>query len=286
LTVPEEIASDLESKLNFRIKTFEKSAGGCINQGGKLRTSSEDFFLKWNDVSRFPGMFDAEAKGLNCLLQTGAFTIPKVISIGQTTSFQYLLLEFIESVPKRSDYWKHFGEGLAKLHLTTSTVYGLDHDNYIGSLPQRNYSGDNWIEFLIKNRLQPMLASAINTLGMSVYDKFEKLYLRLPDLLLIEKPSLLHGDLWSGNILTDNQGWPCVIDPSVYFGNREVDLAMTRLFGGFDKSFLEVYNSHFPLISGYERRFLIYQLYPLMVHVNLFGKSYLPGVVSILNQFV
>jgi protein-ribulosamine 3-kinase len=270
------------------IKDFILVGGGSINQGGKLSTSVGTFFLKWNDAHTLPGMFAAEAKGLSLLRDTRTLYIPDVVASGEDSSDQFLLLEYLEPAHRPKDYWERAGQELAQLHATTGPSFGLDLANYIGSLPQANTLHDSWIQFFIRQRLQPQLTRArqAGLADTALVNQFETLYTRLPDLLPEEKPSLLHGDLWSGNIMAAQQGIPCLIDPAVYFGHREVDLAMTTLFGGFEPAFLEAYLEAWPLLPGYRDRFNLYNLYPLLVHVNLFGKSYLSQINSVLRQFL
>jgi protein-ribulosamine 3-kinase len=286
--IPAEIISDLELKLQVKVNGFAPSTGGCINNGGRLEASGGQFFLKWNELTAFPGMFETEANGLKLLTNAKAIRVAEVVLRGDTNSHQYLVLEFINSKTINAQYWSTFGRQLAMLHKSTNIHFGLDHDNYIGSLRQFNRLNDNWSTFFMTQRLEKMAELAVNKglIDHSLVSKFQILYKSINTILTDEKPALLHGDLWAGNLIIDSSGNPCVIDPSVYYGNRETDLAMTTLFGGFDHRYLEAYNEEFPLISGYQSRFRVYQLYPLMVHLNLFGKSYLPRVVSILDDFV
>lgn len=268
------------------ILDFSFIGGGCINNGGKLKTSAGTFFLKWNDAQQFPGMFEAEAKGLALLAAPNVIKIPTVAGFGSNGAYQFLLLDYIDSGQPSHNYWQQLGIQLASLHKNTQTHYGLDHDNYIGSLPQSNNKRTSCIEFFIEERLNPQLKLAQDQTKVvdSVFiKKFESLYRKLPSLLIEEKPALLHGDLWDGNLIADANGQPCLIDPAVYFGNREADLAMTQLFGGFSGEFYSSYHEAFPLQPGYQQRFDIYNLYPLLVHVNLFGESYLRQVESILK---
>src|SRR5688572_26985636 len=229
------------------IKDFTFSSGGCINQGGRLQTSKGVFFLKWNNERKFPGMFQAESKGLQLLHAQNSVRIPKVIGCITVGSHQLLLLEFIEQHSRAKNYWQQLGAGLANLHRCTSNSFGLDHHNYIGSLTQINSRSFSWTEFFVEQRLHVQLKQAVDA-GAAPIDwnrKFELLYGKLPSLLPLEKPSLLHGDLWSGNLINDDKGEPCLIDPAVYYGNREADLAMTKLFGGFDDEFYFHYNQAF-----------------------------------------
>jgi protein-ribulosamine 3-kinase len=287
--VPSSVVEGIQKILNLSdpsfIQEFSFSGGGCINNGGKIRTASGIFFLKWNDEKKFPGMFAAEHKGLQLLGEQNKIRIPNVVGDGTQGSHQFLLLEFIDQKSKSKNYWELVGTRLALLHQTTHKEFGLDHDNYIGSLRQFNRSTARWIDFFIHERLNVQLQLAIDN-GIAPTGwrkKFESLYLKLPELVPSEPPSLLHGDLWSGNLITDERGEPCLIDPAVYFGNREADLAMTRLFGGFSEVFYSTYQDAFPLAPGFEERIDLYNLYPLLVHVNLFGGSYVHSVDSIVT---
>lgn len=262
-------------------------AGGCINNGGKLETSVGSFFIKWNDIENLSGMFDAEAKGLHLLSTTRTLAVPNVVGTASTDLHQFLLLEFVESNLPSKNFWNVLGNQVAALHKIKNECYGLSRDNYIGSLPQKNERRKSWVDFFIELRLLPQLSRAIDSclIDSSASKKFEILFNKLPSLLPVEEPSLLHGDLWSGNVIADHHGAPCVIDPAVYFGHREVELAFTNLFGGFGIAFYESYEDAFPLTPGFEQRIDLYNLYPLLVHVNLFGGSYWRHVMTILNSF-
>ncbi|MFZ6010650.1 MAG: fructosamine kinase family protein [Bacteroidota bacterium] len=286
--LPPTIAKEIEASLGLRVQNFSGIIGGCINQGGRLKTSDGDFFLKWNDAKKFPGMFAAEARGLKILQQPRAIRIPDVIYVTEATPYQFILLEWIEQRSRLNTYWTTLGSQLATLHRHSCATFGLDHDNYIGSLLQCNQPATNWIDFFIRHRLQAQLqlGERKGLASVSLQNNFEKLFAKLHSILPEEKPSLIHGDLWSGNLITDHDGKPCLIDPAVYFGCRETEIAMTQLFGGFGSEFLESYYETFPLLPQFEERLELYKLYPLLVHVNLFGLGYLPQVVSILKRFV
>lgn len=287
-SVPSEIAREIEARTGSTITRFSFASGGCINHGGTCKTETGSFFLKWNCQQKFPGMFEVEAKGLSLLKRSTSLHIPDVIHFGISGPYQFLLLENIEEGRRASDYWKSFGVGLAQLHRTSADHFGLDHDNYIGSLPQSNEKTQSWLEFFTEQRLRKQLRRAIDQrkLNDDTAQKFEALFKKLPTLLTHEPPSLLHGDLWGGNIMTNARGQPSLIDPAVYFGHREADLAMTTLFGGFDGAFVDHYNDAYPLLPGYEERFELYNLYPLLVHVNLFGGGYARQVAATLDRFV
>ncbi|MGV3559756.1 fructosamine kinase family protein [Larkinella arboricola] len=261
-------------------------AGGNINTAAQVFSSEGLYFVKWNPEDR-TDMFACEARGLDLLRATDSTYIPEVIGYGKYRDKAYLVLEYIDPVVPKTDYWESFGQSLALLHSHTQSKFGLNFDNYIGSLPQHNQLTDNGIAFYIEQRLQPLAGMALykGLLSKGLYDKFQKLYQRLPDLLPSERPALLHGDLWSGNVMVNENGDVALIDPAVYYGLREAELAFTRLFGGFDERFYDAYNEAFPLEDGFQERIPIYNLYPLLVHLNLFGTGYLSGIERVLNRF-
>lgn len=289
--IPSSVLEGVKKQLNIHDPTsildFSFASGGCINQGGRLKTMRGDFFLKWNEVKKFPRMFEAESKGLQLLWQQHAINIPEVIGFGEEGPYQFLLLEYIDQNPPAKNYWQQLGERLASLHRCSNTFFGLDHDNYIGSLIQYNHPHSFWVTFFIEQRLSVQLKLAVDSrlMDSASIKRFEVLYSKLPSLLPEEKPALLHGDLWSGNVISDDTGEPCLIDPAVYYGNREADIAMTKLFGGFEREFYTSYHKTFPLEPGYDKRMDLYNLYPLLVHVNLFGGSYKNSVENILKAF-
>jgi len=261
--------------------------GGSINEAVKAETSKGSFFVKWNHSGKYPGMFEAESKGLRLLAEAGELQIPEIISCATREETAFLVLEFIAPEKPAVNFWDDFGRSLARLHKHTFEKFGLDHGNYIGSLPQSNVQHKTWTEFFIRERLEPQirLAKNNNRIGRSVVQQFDNLFKHLPEIFPAERPSLLHGDLWNGNYLVNSKGKSVLIDPAVYFGHREMDLAMTRLFGGFDMEFYHSYNAEFPLEKDWKSRTDICNLYPLMVHVNLFGGGYLAQVEEIIKQF-
>lgn len=275
------------SKHESIVIAIENIAGGCINETVKIETTSGNYFLKWNSKKSYPGMFEAERKGLTLLNQQKALKIPFVITSCETENQAFLLLEYIESGSKAENFWNDFGKSLATLHKTTAPEFGLDHDNYIGSLAQSNLQNKSWTSFFIQERLEPQikLARDKGQIETKIIEGFANLYKKLEEIFIPEPPALIHGDLWSGNFTTTEKGLPCIFDPAVYFGHREMDIAMSRLFGGFDQQFYNSYNSHFPLQKGWEERIDICNLYPLLVHVNLFGGGYLQQIKMILKKF-
>ena len=273
-------------KRELRIFAIKPVVGGDINAAAKLITSMGNFFVKWNDANKFPGMFQKEAKGLKKLKEAECIKIPEIIGADEAENYSFLLLEFIEQGKTHNNFWSEFGTSLAKLHQNTHDYFGLDHDNYIGSLHQSNAQHDNWITFFIEERLQTQLRLAYdsNLLNKDVLKATERLFKVLNEIFPKEPSALLHGDLWSGNFMIDFEGNPCLVDPAVYYGHREVDIAMTRLFGGFSNDFYSSYNNEWPMENNWEDRMDIYNLYPLLVHVNLCGGGYVSQVNSILSR--
>lgn len=262
--------------------------GGCINNGAKVETSQGVFFLKWNDGNAFPGMFQDEARGLRLLADAGAIRIPEVVSVLDGGDHEGLLLEYIPSRRSTPLSGERLGRQLAELHRTRGESYGLDHDNWMGSLRQYNEPCDDLIDFFIRRRLEPQvdLAFSKGAFSDTFSGQLDRLFEKLPDLLVKESPCLIHGDLWGGNYMVTESEEPVLIDPAVAYGHREMDLAMTTLFGGFPDTFYDVYQETYPLEDGYRDRMDIYNLYPLLVHVNLFGGGYAAQVRSIVSRFV
>lgn len=280
---------DYLTEAGYQLKAFKSVSpvgGGSINDAFKLSTESEEFFLKTNSRSRYPNMFELEQEGLYALRRSGSFRIPRVILVDHWEDRSFLLMEYVAEGNKGRDFWPEFGAMLAKLHRTTADSFGYNRDNYIGSLPQVNSRSASWAEFFIGQRLEPQLRMAGNLLNRTDYRNFDKLFHRLEQLVPEEDPALLHGDLWGGNYLADEEGHPVLIDPAVYYGHREVDLAMMHLFGGFNSEVFEHYHREFPLEQGWQNRIDLHNLYPLLVHVNLFGGSYLQSVRSNLKRYL
>ncbi len=290
---PQRIENEILKILNYlykreiRIFAIQSVSGGDINSAVKVISSIGNFFVKWNNADKYPQMFQKEAEGLKLLEGTHQLKSPQIIAADEIGEYSFLILEFIQTGKIHSKFWIQFGTSLAKIHQHTHEFFGLDHDNFIGSLPQSNNPHKEWISFFVEERLNTQLRLAYDTnlINKLVLRGFERLFKVLNEIFPEEPPALLHGDLWSGNFMIDFQGNPCLIDPAVYYGYREMDLAMSRLFGGFDPSFYEAYHECFPLDKGWEQRIEICNLYPLLVHANLFGGHYVSQVASILNKF-
>jgi fructosamine-3-kinase len=268
------------------MKSYQLVAGGNINNAVKLETDHGDFFLKWNESAE-EDFFTKEAQGLSMLRATKAVKTPRVIGEGIAQQKPFLLLQYLQPYPASGQYWTILGTSLAALHRHTNRQFGLSNNNYIGSLIQKNNFANDWIDFFVENRLEVQLGLAFynGLITRSFMEKFRRIYAVLPGAIPTESPALLHGDLWSGNLVASRKG-PFFVDPAVYYGHREMDLAFTLLFGYFEKQFYQAYNEAFPLETGFEERADLYNLYPLLVHTNLFGTSYLAGIERTLRKYL
>ncbi len=288
MTPSKGIIAIVEEHLSTAITGSRFVSGGSINIAYELQTATGKYFLKVNHRTLYPGMFEAEAQGLKLMTETGTVRVPTIILQGDSGNESFLLLEWIDSRRGSVQATSLLGSQLAKMHQSTAGSFGLDHDNYMGSLPQSNRRHNKWSDFFVQERLQPMVSLAVDKrlLEYAEAGNFEKLYAKMPELFEEEAPALLHGDLWSGNYLTTPADEPYLIDPAVYYGNREVDLAMTMLFGGFSNEFYIAYNETFPVAKGWHQRVDLWNLYPLLVHLNLFGAGYLGRVKDALNSYL
>jgi len=281
----------LEEIVKEKIIRTSPVSGGCIANSKKIELDSgKKFFLK-HLLNENSGIFESEALGLETLLKSASIKVPEIISRGK----DFLLLQWIEvgrKVPDSS--MEKLGYQFAKLHRFHAEKFGFHVDNFLGNTLQSNLptsdGSKNWAIFFTENRLlyQIELVKKNGYSTQKLLKLLDNLIIKIPEILsgTEEKPSLLHGDLWSGNYLIDETGEPWLIDPAVYFGHREADLAMTSLFGGFSKTFYSAYESEFPLSPGYSEREPLYQLYHLMNHLNLFGTGYYGQVISIMERYV
>ncbi|HPQ22206.1 MAG TPA: fructosamine kinase family protein [Saprospiraceae bacterium] len=260
--------------------------GGDINQSFLVIANKTKYFVKVNNDPSSAAMFMSELNGLKTLDNTKSIRVPHMIGKGELGSYSYLILEWIENQMKDDVFWEHLGRDLARLHETRHEKFGLDEDNFIGGLPQCNEWKEKWVDFFLENRIEPLVKMARDEglISSDVCHKFEKCSIRLIDIMPLENPSLVHGDLWSGNIMCNNSSENVFIDPAVYYGHREMDIAMTVLFGGFSPIFYDSYQEYFPMMSGWQDRLRYYNLYPLLVHLNLFGMEYLPRIKDILSS--
>ena len=285
-----DLKSRLEKILSEPIKSTSSVSGGCIADSRKLQLKSgKVYFLKQLRGSS-PGAFDAEECGLEELRKSGAVNVPEIVCKGP----DFLLLQWIEAGYSRSSSsMEMLGRQFAELHRYRGKKFGLSEDNLLGDSLQSNKPSKegrlNWAKFYVENRLEFQTSLAVKNgyATPELKNLMDNLIKKVPDLIsgTEEEPSLLHGDLWSGNYLIDESGIPWLIDPAVYYGHREADLAMTSLFGGFSNTFYSAYKSSYPISSGYAEREPLYQLYHLLNHLNLFGTGYYGQVISILKRY-
>ncbi len=261
--------------------------GGDINQTFLIHTSKGRFFLKLNAALFGHDFFEKEARGLATLANAGAMKVPRPLFDGKFHQQIYLVMEYLEKGPPKEDFWTNFGSSMANLHRNSADQFGLEYNNYIGKLHQQNNYTDNFADFYTNQRILPLVSKAMKHKMLQGDDisNAENLCRKLSDIIPEEKPSLLHGDLWKGNFMSMANGHVAIFDPSVYYGHREMDLAMTMLFGGFEESFYQAYTDSSPLTPGFDDRKEIFQLYPLLVHLLLFGGPYYQQVRNILQKF-
>ena len=323
MRLPDPVRDGVETALRSRtgrsetIRDVSPVGGGCISPVGRVTMESGDvYFLKHGTPDLPGGLLSAEARGLRALGEAGAVRVPEVVASsddpGQASSPEWLLLEWLEPGASQTEFafefefegsglrpsqgghrmssWAALGVQLAALHRHRADAFGAAQDNFIGSLAQGNGWVESWPAFWRDRRLEPQLRMAVDGgyFEAGVRDRFGRLFGEMDDRVGVgdeEGASLLHGDLWSGNVHMMSDGSPAIIDPSVYHGHREVDLAMADLFGGFGAGFRAAYEEAWPLEPGYEPvRRSVYQLYYLLVHVNLFGSGYVGRTVSALDR--
>ncbi|PKA83325.1 hypothetical protein ATE92_1477 [Ulvibacter sp. MAR_2010_11] len=277
------LLQEIASQNHLQLSETVRLSGGDINDVFLLKCPSESYVVKLNCASKFPDLFEAEAKGLQLLTSTNSFKIPSVIAEGSFENSSYLLMEYIPSGKASAHFWTIFAEKLAALHGNTQQYFGLDHNNYIGNLPQTNKLKESPSEFYITQRLEPQLRLA-ETKGYS-FSNMDAFFKNSTILVPNEPPSLIHGDLWNGNYMIDETGAPVLIDPAAAFAPREMDLAMMQLFGGFSDEVYFKYHEIFPLYEGFKERTSLWQLYYLLVHLNLFGSSYFSQVKAIIKKY-
>lgn len=290
MALPAALASYLEAHLGQITETVPVS-GGDISQAARVRLAGgAQILVKWRSGS-LPGLFSAERRGLELLRAAGALRTPEVLAQAEATATYpaFIALEWLNSGSKSNRSAEALGHGLAAQHRVLASFFGLDHANFIGANPQPNEPGDNWVSFFREQRLgfQMELAGRNGFLPVQRARRLEVLLARLGGWLPAHPSvSLLHGDLWGGNWLATASGEAVLIDPAVYYGHREADLAFTELFGGFPAAFYAAYQASWPLDRGYEERKDLYNLYHLLNHLNLFGEGYGGSVDSILQRFV
>ena len=297
MTLPPPLRDQLTAILGGPIEHLNAVFGGDINQAAHITCNGTAYFVKWHYKAP-PLMFPAEAHGLRLMAETHEIRVPAVIAQGDETDDcpAFLALEWIELGNKRGagrDTMTQFGEQLAAMHRHHADQHGLDQDNFIGRLPQPNTQTGSWAEFYRDQRIgyQMAIARQLGRLPKHREDLLTRLMDRLPDLLAADQnsngipASLIHGDLWGGNYVVDREGNAVLIDPAVCYGHREMDLAMSELFGGFSSQFYAAYRAAYPA-PGYDDRRALYQLYYIIVHLNHFGESYGGRVDSLAAHYV
>ncbi len=269
------------------LQDFQFLYCGNFNLAARVTTKKGKYFIKWNKGDH-EGMFESEAKSMELIRATNTIFVPKVYGYGKKTDGAYLMLDFVAESKKKPDFWENFGHKLAELHSNTSDKHGLHFNNYIGSLRQINDFTEDGIQFYLDKRLSWQLDRAYKAkiVDYKLYIDLNNLFSKIPSLFPNEKPSLLHGDLWAGNMMVANNGQAALVDPSTYYGLREAEIAYTTLFGGFKNRFYEAYNEIKPLEPGFKDRIDLYNLYPLLAHTNLFGGSYLESIKRIVKKYI
>jgi fructosamine-3-kinase len=292
-TLPASVTAGVEAALSaagqrFSIRSVAPVGGGCINHGARVQADDDSvYFLKWN-ASAPQGLFAAEWDGLEALAAAGSIRVPGLVAVSADgDSPAWLLMEYLSPGRPAPDFDDRLGRGLAKLHRSgTDRSFGWHRDNWIGSLPQDNTPGTSWAKFWRDRRLVPQLDRALHGghFRGRARSELERLIDLVPSALSDigeERCHLLHGDLWNGNVFACGDGRPTLIDPAVYRGHGEVDLAMSELFGGFGEGFFAAYDEVITLPREYSAfRRALYQLFYLLVHVNLFGASYEAGSLA------
>lgn len=287
--IPKSIQKTLENEFDVEIKSESTVSGGSINRAHKLETNKNTLFLKWNQ-SAPDDFFEVEAKGLELLSSADSgLRIPTVMAWQRpnTNTPGFLVLEYIEEGSGSPSDSFQFGVDLAKLHSNHSEQFGLSYDNYIGSLHQKNGEYSDWIDFFVEKRIQPQLKMAIDSgkLSQALLKNWKRIINQLDGIIPPCTPSLIHGDLWGGNYLFNSEGKAVLIDPAVYYGHPEMDLAFSKMFGGFSSPFYEGYQSVSPFENGFFDRVPVYNMYPLLVHVNLFAGHYTSQFSRFLQSF-
>lgn len=273
----------------FHLQNQTGVGGGCINQACRVTDGDRTYFVKTNSASRL-SMFEAEYAGLSEMHASATIRVPKPVCVGSESSTAYLVMEFLPLGGSGSGHSiEQLGQRLAAMHRTTQGQYGWHRDNTIGSTPQINDYQNDWLTFWRENRLAYQLSLAARQgYGGRLQQRGEKLLDVLDVFFSNHHPeaSLLHGDLWSGNYGVLQSGEPVIFDPAVYYGDRETDLAMTELFGGFPVRFYDAYHDAYPLDDGYAQRKILYNLYHILNHLNLFGSGYLGQAEGMIDRLL
>ena len=276
------------TEVPFAVSSVKPVSGGSIHQAWHIDDGVRHFFVKTSATAVAP-MLAAEACGLQALSAAAVVRTPTFVAQGQTSSGAFLVLEHFDLGPLDQRGGALLGAALAQLHRSTGSAYGWSEDNFIGATPQHNAMHPSWPHFFGENRLRPQLErardkgmdQALTAKGAALIERIGALFIDYRPM-----PSLLHGDLWSGNAAQGSDGAPAIFDPACYWGDRETDLAMAELFGGFPTSFFTAYRAAWPLDPGYESRKPLYNLYHILNHFNLFGNAYLGQAQRMIDRLL
>ena len=272
---------------SFTVDTQRSIGGGCISQAVRVSDRQRSFLVKINEASQL-SMFEAERDGLKAMYNSQTIRVPQPWCCGVLQSHAYIVMEWLELTGQgASESWQRMGSQLAAMHQVTSDRgFGWHRDNTIGATPQQNGWLESWVEFWRDRRLGPQFELAHDKGGS--FPRRDQLMSAIPRLLKghTPRPALLHGDLWSGNAAITGAGEPVILDPATYYGDPEADLAMTELFGRFPSAFYQAYTAARPIEAGYEQRKVLYNLYHILNHFNLFGGSYGTQANSMINQIL
>ena len=268
----------------FTVNNYHSVRGGCINQGYKITDNDRSYFVKLNQASQIE-MFAAEALGLKQTIATNTIRVPKPICWGITGNKSYIAMEWLEFASGEGKSWEEMGRKLAAMHrVKVSYEFGWEVNNTIGATPQINTKTANWPDFFAEHRIGYQIKLARRKGGNFATEIIEIVRKKLADRQ--PQPSLVHGDLWSGNVAVTIEGEPVILDPATYWGDREVDIAMTEVFGGFPAAFYRGYNQEWELDRGYQQRKTIYNLYHILNHFNLFGGGYGSQASRMISQIM
>jgi protein-ribulosamine 3-kinase len=278
----------ISARIKKRVSDLQFVGGGSINSTARVfLDDGSAMFCKQNSAPKFPQLLSAEASGLNLIAEQQLIRTPAVLDQWEDADDQFLLLEWIdEGIPDKA-FWERFARQLAALHAQRAASFGAPSSNYMGAVPQSNREHRDWSSFFLQERLLAVgrLCLQKGLLDGARFDALSRLERHLEPVFGRVAPALLHGDLWSGNFLCAASGEPVLIDPAVYYGHPAMDLGMTTLFGGFDAAFYEAYHEVAPLSPNHKEQWQLANLYPLLIHLYLFGRSYLGGIDDTLQRF-
>jgi len=276
-----------EGHLSNKVK-FQPIGGGSINRTYRIDLQNNSYFCKINSATKFPQLFEKESEGLQLIKRQAVIKVPGIVHCFQAFDYQVLILEWITPGNRDKIFWERLGKQLAALHQSSDEYFGFAENNYMGSVVQSNKPSRNWVSFFNENRLQPSISMCFDKglLASKHVDLFDKLIVKLPGIFDEKQtPVLVHGDLWSGNFMCNQASEPVLIDPAVHYGHPSVDIGMSTLFGGFDQRFYDSYKYYNPFPVNYEEQWEVCNLYPLLIHLLLFGSGYLCQIEQTLHKY-